>query len=727
MYRFGFYRMARTTQAALKCGADIEHLSELGRRYWLVLSCPVNTTPALNDVAPLLDTDKDGRVRIPEVLAAVEWLKPRLSSFDVLFTEAEGLAASDIRQDTEEGAVLNKLFTSLSDGSALSERTLAEAIASFKAGAANGDSVIPASAIDAKFSTVAEAILAVTGGTPACDGSNGISEANLEAFAAARDAYLAWKLAKPEFGDTLNGIAPDDAVACVESIAAKIEAFFSSCELVRYNPAAKDAFILPTTTEALPDALLALPTPDVKGLPLTHGVNPAWAGSLAQLAKLLDEETLTPELWLKAKERVAPFKAWAASKPSGADIFAGMDEHILEMSGDDNVKRIIKEAIAADAANAPLAAAFEDLKRLTVLRLGFLRFLRNFVNVEDLYPPVAKPLFLTGTLYMDERACSLCFPIEKAAAAHASTAANSKCCLVYCTLSRPAENRTRTILAVFTSGTIGNLTTGKRGIFFDLEGKDWEATVCHVVPNAISLTEAFFAPWRKVGEAIAGTIHKFVAGKNDAATAAITTKATTATTAATSGTAPVSGANNGAMMASVATLGIALSFVASAVAGIASALTSTPLWKTALVVLGIICVVSVPSVILTWLKLRARDLAPILNASDWAINRSIGFTARIGAFFTQKASYVGKRFVCPPMRHRLSWAHVLLILTILLLVIGISGWFFCPLSPRNQAKAESKASSCCAAVQPETPAPESETPATPEKTSLPQTPSGLPE
>ena len=181
------------------------------------------------------------------------------------------------------------------------------------------------------------------------------------------------------------------------------------------------------------------------------------------------------------------------------------------------------------------------------------------------------------------------------------------------------------------------------------------------------------------------------------------------------------------MMASVATLGIALSFIASAVAGIASALTSTPLWKTALVVLGIICVVSVPSVILTWLKLRARDLAPILNASDWAINRSIGFTARIGAFFTQKASYVGKRFVCPPMRHRLSWAHILLILTILLLVIGISGWFFCPLSPRNQAKAESKASSCCTAVQPETPAPESETPATPEKTSLPQTPSGLPE
>lgn len=675
MYRYGFFRMARTTQAALTCGADIEHLRELGRRYWLVLSRPVGAKVPQNEVAHLLDTDQDGRIRIPEVLAAVDWLKPRLTSFDTLFTGSNALAATDIRQDTPEGDVLYKLFTTLAPEGTLSTTALTAAMVTFKASLANGDGVIPVAAVNPKFAPVAEVILAVTGGSAATDGTKGIAVADVDAFVAAREAYLAWKQGKPELGDTLNGVAPADAVRCVDALTPKMDAFFAACELLRYNPAAQATFTLPTTTEALADAPIAYPTPDAEGVSVTQGVNPAWAAEVTRLGQLLNEELITPALWQKATAAVAPYRAWATAKPMGADCFAGMDERIFEMAGDDAVLQTIREAIATDLAQAPLAAAFDDLKRLSVLRIGFLRFLRNFVNVEELYPPVAKPLFLNGTLYMDERACSLCFPIEKAAAAHAAAAAASKCCLVYCTLSRPAEHATQTILAVFTSGSINNLTVGKNGIFFDLDGKDWEATICHVVPNAISLTEAFFAPWRKVGSAIASTVHKFIAGKNDAATAAMTEHVTSA---------PTAPANNGMMMASVATLGIALSFIASAVAGLAAAVTNTPIWKTALVVVGIICIVSVPSVILTWLKLRARDLAPILNASDWAINRTIGFTARLGTFFTQRASYLGKRKVCPPMRS----CH--LVRNLILVLIGIGAltaalwWYCCPTSPRNQ-------------------------------------------
>ena len=685
MYRYGFFRMARTTQVALKCGADIEHLRELGRRYWLVLSRPVGAKVPQNEVASLLDTDHDGRIRIPEVLAAVDWLKPRLTSFDTLFVNANALAATEIRQDTSEGEVLYRLFTSLTSEGTLSADALTSAMATFKAGLTNGDGVIPVAAVNSKFTPVAEAILAITGGSTACDGAQGIATANVDAFVAARDAYLAWKQSKPELGDTLNGVAPADAVQCVDALAPKMDAFFAACELLRYNPAAQASFTLPTTTEALADAPIARPTPDTEGLSVTQGLNPAWTNEVTRLGQLLNEELITPALWQKAKAAVAPYRAWATAKPVGADCFAGMDECVFEMAGDDAVLQTIRDAIAADAANAPLAAAFEDLKRLTILRVDFLRFLRNFVNIEELYPPVAQPLFLTGTLYMDERACSLCFPIDKAAAAHAAAAAASKCCLVYCTLSRPAEKTSRTILAVFTSGSINNLTVGKNGIFFDLDGKDWEATICHVVPNAISLAEAFFAPWRKVGAAVAGTVHKFIAGKNEAAIASMTEHATAATTAATTGTAPA--ANNGMMMASVATLGIALSFVASAVAGIAAAVTNTPIWKTALMVVGTICVVSVPSVILTWFKLRARDLAPILNASDWAINRTIGFTARLGAFFTQRASYLGKRKVCPPMQHRHCVRNLLLGLLAATAITAALWWFYCPTSPRNQVVA----------------------------------------
>ena len=132
MYCHKFFRVSKTIQAALTCGADIEHLRNLGRRYWLVLSCPVASLGG-NLAATMLDTDHDGRVQIPEVLDGVDWLKPRLSSFDVLFTVADGLVASDIRTDTDEGAVLRKLFDSLSQGEMLSMAALDSAIATFKA------------------------------------------------------------------------------------------------------------------------------------------------------------------------------------------------------------------------------------------------------------------------------------------------------------------------------------------------------------------------------------------------------------------------------------------------------------------------------------------------------------------------------------------------------------------------------------------------------------------
>jgi hypothetical protein len=499
-------------------------------------------------------------------------------------------------------------------------------------------------------------------------------------------------------------------------LAAKVTAFFAACELLRYNPAAEETFKLPVTTEALEDAPLARITAETTAIPVAQGVNPAWAKDLARLGELLNEEAITPELWTKANTLVAPYRAWANAKPQGADVFAKMDEQLFAMAGETAILQAFRDAIAADVANAPLAAAFEDLKKLAVLRTDFLSFLKNFVNVEALYPPVAKPLFLTGTLYMDERACSLCFPIEKAAAAHAAMATASKCCLIYCTITRPAENLTRTILAVFTAGSVDNLTVGKRGIFFDLQGKSWEAVVCHVVPNEISLAEAFFSPWRKVGAAITGTLHKFIASKNDATTAVLTSKATETTNAVTSGKAAPAApsANNGAMMASVATLGIALSFVASAVAGVAAAVTQTPLWKTALVVLGIICIVSVPNVILTWIKLRARDLSAILNASDWAINRSIGFTARLGKFFTQRASYVGKRIICPPMRDTHTLRNILLVGIAILLLTAASWWFFCPTSPRNRVVEADTCTECSVEAPIATPAVATpEAPATP--------------
>ena len=70
-------------------------------------------------------------------------------------------------------------------------------------------------------------------------------------------------------------------------------------------------------------------------------------------------------------------------------------EHRL---ADPALRAELARLIDAEEAKAPLRATFDALERFLTLREGFLRFLRNFVNVADLYPPMADPLFLTGTL-----------------------------------------------------------------------------------------------------------------------------------------------------------------------------------------------------------------------------------------------------------------------------------------------------------------------------------------
>lgn len=690
-YDFPFSAIAGTVQARLLRGADVAHLAELDRKHWLMLSCAVTAMgPEGEPVARVLDTDADGRVRVPEVLAAVEWLRPRLSSFDRLFEPADGLALTDIAADTEAGAPLARLFERLAPGGGtLTEATVGEAFAAFRAAPANGDGVVPPNAAGAAFAPLGEAVLAVTGGTPGADGAPGVSAEALDAFGKALGAYRAWRGAQP--AEALpGGSAPAEATAAAVRLRDKINAYFLDCDLLRYNPAAAEAIASPKHADELADAPLAMPAADARALPFADGVNPLYAADVATVAALAEAlepgaEALTPELWGRVWDAVAPFVDWAAAKPAGAEAFAKLPPEASALADSDAAREAFGKALAEDAAQAPLAAAFDDLRKLLTLRVGFLRFLRNFVNVEDLYPPRARALFQTGTLLMDGRACALCFPIEKAPAAHAAAAATSNCCLAYCTLTRPAEGLSRTVCAVFTAGSAATLAVGRNGVFFDLEGKDWEATLTHLVPNPMGLAEAFFAPWRRIGAAIAGAVRKVVAGKD--ATDALASKAEAAVAAADAGKKPAAPAmGGGAMMASVATLGIALSFAATAVTGIVAALTNTPVWKTGLAVLGVILVVSVPSVILTWFRLRARDLAPILNASGWAVNRRIGLTPALGRFFTQRAVYLGRRFVPgPPMTRARRWPTLLAALVALAVGLAIVWWFFCPCSPRNRA------------------------------------------
>jgi hypothetical protein len=92
-----------------------------------------------------------------------------------------------------------------------------------------------------------------------------------------------------------------------------------------------------------------------------------------------------------------------------------------------------------------------------------------------------------------------------------------------------------------------------------------------------------------------------------------------------------------AIASSVAAIGIAVGLLGQAASKLFDASRTIEVWQAFAGVGAVILAVSGPSVILAFFKLRARDLAPILNACGWAVNSRIRMTLRLGRALTQEA------------------------------------------------------------------------------------------
>ena len=55
-----------------------------------------------------------------------------------------------------------------------------------------------------------------------------------------------------------------------------------------------------------------------------------------------------------------------------------------------------------------------------------------------------------------------------------------------------------TIAAAFTDGDSDNLMVGRNGVFYDRQGRDWDAVITSIVDNPISIRQAFWSPYKKL-------------------------------------------------------------------------------------------------------------------------------------------------------------------------------------------------------------------------------------
>ena len=307
---------------------------------------------------------------------------------------------------------------------------------------------------------------------------------------------------------------------------------------------------------------------------------------------------------------------------------------------------------AVDAANAAALAAaqtqYKPLEKLLLLNRDFCTLLRNFVSFQDFYAkrvvgrigvetkdesPWA--IFQAGTLVIDQRACNLCLRVNDMAK-HNAQAPDSGMFLIYCNCKLHETGETMQIVAAMTLGDIRNLKVGKNALFYDRQGRDWEAEVVKIIDNPISIGQAFWSPYRKLGEWISGLITKSAAEKEKKSFADMTAKLQTPPAAGQAAQpAPFDMAKFAGIFAAI---GLAIGSIGTFLTSLLSEVKEMHAWAL-LIVPAVLIVVSGPSMILAWMKLRKRNLAPLLNANGWAVNADAIVSVLFGNTLTEQAQY----------------------------------------------------------------------------------------
>ena len=416
----------------------------------------------------------------------------------------------------------------------------------------------------------------------------------------------------------------------------------------------KDGKVALADVQAAIDAI-AIETPEMPAAPFEADVIAAYKAKSPEYAAYFEQEKLQ-KLGLASIPEDAPKPGMTEKK------FIEMGDQISKWESEvESIKSKVESEMAA------AKAEFEPLRKLLLLHRDFYRLLRNFVTLEDFYDNDEKTVasFLAGTLILDQRACKLCIRVNDLAK-HDSQAPLSGMYLLYCNCENKKTGKKLQIVAAMTQGEIKNLSVGKNGIFYDNDGLDYDATVFKIIENPISLRQAFWNPYRKMAKWVEDKINKSAAEKDAKTFDDMTAKVATAADP----NAEKKSAFDIAKFAGIfAAIGMALGMIGTALASVAQGWISLTWWQQIIVFVCILLIISGPSMIMAWMKLRRRNLAPVLNANGWAINADSIISVPFGLKLTEQVRFP---FTKNPAKKKRAGKIFLVIL--LLIILGLGGF-----------------------------------------------------
>jgi hypothetical protein len=213
--------------------------------------------------------------------------------------------------------------------------------------------------------------------------------------------------------------------------------------------------------------------------------------------------------------------------------------------------------------------------------------------------------------------------------------------LAYCDCTRKGTAEKMSIVAAITGGDSDFLRVGRNGVFYDRQGQDWDATVTRVVAQPIGLRQAFWAPYKRAALFISEQSEK-IAGARDKETSEQlhggVQQLAVGAVAPPKAPPPATPFDIAKFAGIFAAIGLAVGMVGSAVAAVVTGFWGLAAWQMPLAVAGGVLLVSGPSLALATMKLRKRNLAPLLDASGWAINARAAINIPFGRSLTGVAA-----------------------------------------------------------------------------------------
>ena len=699
-HRWKFFRAGGFDQVHLEDGSDLMALDQLDPKLWVALSCPTHGVDLDDRTLELIDTDGDGRIRVPEIIEAVKWAGSILKNADDLTKRSPELSLASIDEASLEGKKLldsaKHILKNLGkeEAAVITIEDVTDTAKIFAETKFNGDGIIPPdSSDDPAIRQMIQDIIDCLGPETDRSGKEGVSQAKVDQFFAEADAYLKWwQIAETDGANIIFlGGATVSAAEAFNSVKTKINDYFARCRLAAFDDRAlsalnrqADEYLSFAEKNLSPDVeeVAGFPLARVgvgKPLPLREGVNPAWIAPVTRFTAdvvepLLGQKTdLQESEWNVLLAKFSGYESWLSQKDGASVEKLGVEK--VRGIVDGRGKESITGLIAKDQMLESEFNSIASVEKLVRLNRDLFTLLNNFVSFSDFYTGKEMAIFQAGTLYIDGRSCDLCIRVDDADK-HAVLSTLSQTYLAYCRCTKKGGVDQMTIVAAFTGGDSDYLMVGRNGVFYDRRGQDWDATIIRIIDHPISIRQAFWSPYKRIMKLIGEQLEKLAAARAKAVTEKAASGIVGAAEKAAGAKPPVPAQPfDVAKFAGIfAAIGLAIGAIGTALAAVVTGFLKLGWWQMPLVILGIVLVISGFSMLIAWLKLSQRNLGPLLDANGWAINTRARINIPFGSTLTEIAGLPegAERLMQDPYaKKKRRWPFVVTILILILMVIFI--------------------------------------------------------